>query len=132
VRALCLNDNASATTAWANDAGFASTFIGQAEAWLDERSVLVAFSVHGGARDRSVSSNVADACQLARQRGAAVIGVTGFDGGRLGYDATVHINVPFGDEPVATPLIESIHVLIHHALCVGLRERITRTPAAPA
>ncbi|MCI0690345.1 MAG: hypothetical protein L0Y54_24365, partial [Sporichthyaceae bacterium] len=74
--------------------------------------------------DGSVSSNVAEICQLARNSGAAVVGVTGFDGGRVAELATVHINVPVSDEPTATPLIESVHVLVHHALCLGVRDRI--------
>jgi D-sedoheptulose 7-phosphate isomerase len=126
VRAVCLSDNGSAVTAWANDAGFTSIYAEQATAWLQPDSALVAFSVHGGARDQSVSANVGQACRIAREAGAAVIGITGFDGGIVGDLATVHINVPAYEEPIATPLIESVHVLIHHALCLALRERILR------
>ena len=125
VKSLCLNDNVSALTAWTNDNGFASVFAEQAAPWFDRHATLVAFSVHGGSPDRSVSSNVADVCALARDKGAAVIGVTGFDGGLLASTATVHLNVPVRIEPVATPLIESLHLLIQHALCLALRERIT-------
>jgi D-sedoheptulose 7-phosphate isomerase len=127
VRSLCLNDNVSALTAWTNDVGFAAAFAEQAGSWLDKDATLVAFSVHGGSPDKSVSSNVADVCSLAREKGAAVIGVTGFDGGLLAGTATVHLNVPAHDEPVATPLIESIHLLIQHALCLALRERIVHS-----
>ncbi len=127
VRAVCLSDNETAVTAWANDNGFTATYAEQAAAWLEPTSTMVAFSVHGGARDQSVSANVGRACLLARDAGAAVIGITGFDGGIVGELATVHINVAVDDEPVATPLIESVHVLIHHALCLELRERILRT-----
>jgi D-sedoheptulose 7-phosphate isomerase len=125
VRSLCLNDNVSSLTAWTNDAGVDSVYAEQARPWLETSSSLVVFSVHGGARDGSVSSNVAQVCRVARDQGASVIGVTGFDGGVVADLATVNVVVPVSDEPVATPLIESLHVLIHHALCVGLRERIS-------
>lgn len=124
IRSVCLNDNVSSLTAWTNDAGFPVAYAEQARPWLTPEAAIVAFSVHGGARDGSVSSNVAEVCRLARDGGAAVVGVTGFDGGRVADLATVHVNVPMFDEPAATPLIESIHVLIHHALCLGVRERM--------
>jgi D-sedoheptulose 7-phosphate isomerase len=127
VRAICLNDNLPASSAWTNDAGFPLVFAEQASPWLDARSVVVAFSVHGGSHSDDpvqVSSNLRELCLLGRARGASLIGITGFDGGVLGGEADVSINVPFDQEPAATLLIESVHVLIHHLLCDALRARI--------
>lgn len=77
-----------------------------------------------------MSSNLVDACRLARSAGASVVAVTGFDGG-MGEAANVHINVPFDQEPAATPVVESIHVLVHHALCMALRERMADVQVTP-
>ena len=129
-RVVCLDDNAASVTAWTNDAGFASAYSEQALAWLDPSAAVVAFSVHGGALDGSVSSNLSRVCGAALERGAAVVAITGFDGGFLGERATVHVNVPFDREPLATPVIESLHVLVHHALCLSVRRRISERVAA--
>ncbi|OZD03373.1 hypothetical protein CH275_16475 [Rhodococcus sp. 06-235-1A] len=123
-KTICFNDNVSALTAWTNDADFASVYAEQAEPWISSDSSVVLFSVHGGSRDASVSANLPRIAEMARDRGAALIAVTGFDGGRLADLADVHINVPEYDEPLATPLIESLHVLVHHAVCVAVRELI--------
>lgn len=127
VRSICLNDNVSAATAWNNDVGFHAVFAEQAVPWLGPDAVVIGFSVHGGSRPGSgsaVSSNLAELCCTAKARGASVIGITGFDGGAIGDAADVHLNVAADQEPLATPLIESVHVLIHHALCASLRARI--------
>ncbi|MEO3977512.1 SIS domain-containing protein [Streptomyces sp. CAU 1734] len=129
IRTLCLNDNASAFSAWTNDEGFATVYEEQARPWLDSASVLVLFSVHGGARGGEVSANLPAVARLAKERGAAVIAVTGFDGGAAGDLADAHINIPHHTEPVATPLVESLHVLVHHALCVGVRSLILEKAA---
>jgi D-sedoheptulose 7-phosphate isomerase len=132
MRTLCLNDNASAVSAWTNDEGFPVVYQEQAEPWLEPTAALVAFSVHGGSRGGEVSANLPAVARLAKERGAAVIAVTGFDGGALGDLADVHINIPHATEPVATPLIESLHVLVHHALCVGARALILEKAGAAA
>ena len=129
-KTVCLDDNASGVTAWSNDAGFASVYAEQAAAWLDPTATVVAFSVHGGALDGSVSSNLSRVCEAAIRCGSSVIAVTGFDGGFLGRNSTVHVNVPTPQEPLATPLVESLHVLVQHALCLSVRCRILEREAA--
>ncbi|MCP3801918.1 SIS domain-containing protein [Allokutzneria sp. A3M-2-11 16] len=129
IRTLCLNDNASAFSAWTNDEGFHTVYEEQARPWLDENATLIAFSVHGGSRDQAVSANLPAVARLAQEHGASVIAVTGFDGGATGDIADVHINIPHASEPVATPLVESLHVLVHHALCVGVRSLIEEKSA---
>jgi D-sedoheptulose 7-phosphate isomerase len=62
-----------------------------------------------------------------------VIAFTGFDGGRLGALADININVPAAEEPIATPLIESLHLVAHQAICLALRtgtDNPTPTPLA--
>ncbi|MCK5650994.1 MAG: SIS domain-containing protein [Gemmatimonadetes bacterium] len=127
LKTVSLADNIPLNSAWTNDSGFASVFAEQLEPWLTEKDVLVALSVHGGSEEGdagSWSQNLPRAVALARQRGAQVIGLSGFGGGALARSADVCIVVPIDTEPLGTPLVESWHVAVHHLLCVALRERI--------
>ncbi|MBI2914244.1 MAG: SIS domain-containing protein [Chloroflexi bacterium] len=132
LRALALVDNVPLVSAWANDSGFGSLFAEQLEPWLKPEDVLVAISVHGGSGQGDAgpwSQNLPRAVALARSRGARVIGLSGFGGGRLRDEADVCICVPIDREPLGTPLVESLHVAVHHLLCVALRERIAESGA---
>ena len=127
LKTVSLVDNIPLNSAWTNDSGFASVFAEQLEPWLTERDVLVALSVHGGSGEGDAgpwSQNLPRAVALARQRGARVIGLSGFGGGALARSADVCIVVPIDSEPFGTPLVESWHVVIHHLLCTALRRRI--------
>jgi len=126
-RALSLVDNVPLVSAWSNDNGFSSIFAEQLEPWLGADDVLVALSVHGGSGQGEAgpwSQNLARAVALARQRGAKVVGLAGFDGGYLADAADVCIIVPIDAEPLATPLAESFHVAVHHLICLALKQRI--------
>ena len=127
LKTMCLVDNVPLNSAWANDSGFASLFAEQLEPWLTERDVLVALSVHGGSGRGDAgpwSQNLPAAVALARQRGARVIGLSGFGGGGLARSADVCIVVPIDSEPFGTPVVESWHVALHHLFCTALRRRI--------
>ena len=127
LKTVSLVDNIPLNSAWTNDSGFASVFAEQLEPWLTERDVLVALSVHGGSGEGDAgpwSQNLPRAVALARQRGARVIGLSGFGGGALAHNADICIVVPIDSEPLGTPLVESWHVAIHHLLCTALRRRI--------
>lgn len=122
-RVICLDDNVSALTAWANDASWSEVYVAQTTSWLrnEQAGVLCLFSVHGGSSDGAVSDNLRRAATAAREVGARVVAFTGFDGGALAELADVHVNVPVSLEPLATPLVESLHVLAHHAICLSIR-----------
>ena len=127
LKTVCVVDNVPLNSAWANDSGFASLFAEQLEPWLTKRDVLVALSVHGGSGRGEAgpwSQNLSAAVALARQRGARVIGLSGFGGGDLAGSADVCIVVPIDSEPFGTPVVESWHVALHHLFCTALRQRI--------
>ena len=127
LKAVALVDNIPLVSAWTNDSGFASAFAEQLEPWLTAEDVLVALSVHGGSGEGDAgpwSQNLSRALALARSRRARIIGFSGFGGGLLRELADVCVIVPIDWEPLGTPLVESLHVAIHHLLCVALRERI--------
>ncbi len=126
LRSVALLDNIACHTAWTNDDDPGLALAHLAEPWLpshpDAQDAVVLFSVHGGARDGSVSRGLVELAAYAHKQGAMVIAVTGFDGGATSDLADVHINVPLRREPLATPGIESVHLLVAHALCLALTD----------
>ena len=125
LRALSLNDNIPLVSALTNDNGFENVFSEQLNVWLEKGDVLIAISVHGGSgKDKAGawSQNLIKAIATAKSRGATTIGITGFDGGLMKDLVDVSINVPSND----TFQVEALHVVVHHALCGALKERIER------
>lgn len=127
VKAMSLVDNIPLNSAWTNDSGWGSVFKGQLENWLKEGDVLVGFSVHGGSGSGEAgpwSQNLVQAMAFAKEKGAKVIGFSGFDGGKMKEMADVCITVPINSEPFGTPLVESLHPVLHHLICLALRKEI--------
>ncbi len=127
LRATALVDNVPLVSAWTNDSGFGSIFAQQLEPWLEEGDVVIELSVHGGSGDGDAgpwSQNLVQVARLAKERGAMVIGFSGFGGGALKEMADVCLVIPVDEEPLGTPLVESYHVALHHLICVALRLRI--------
>ena len=127
LKAAAVVDNVPLVSAWTNDSGFGSIFAGQLDPWLQAGDVVIGLSVHGGSGDGEAgpwSQNLVQAARLAKQRGARVIGFSGFGGGALKEMADVCLVVPVDEEPLGTPLVESYHVVLHHLICVALRLRI--------
>lgn len=126
-KVISLNDNVPLTSAWTNDSGFGSIFAEQMEPWLREGDVLVGFSVHGGSGSGEAgpwSQNLVRAMALAKERKAKIVGFSGFDGGVMKEITDVCLVVPIDSEPLGTPLVESYHVVLHHLICLALKERI--------
>ena len=131
LKALCVGDNPSLVSAWTNDDGFGTVFAEQLEPWLTERDVVIGLSVHGGSGEGNAgawSQNLPRAMALAKERGAGTIGIAGFGGGEICRQADVPIVIPIDNEPWGTPLIESFHLVVHHLLCLALKQRIAATP----
>lgn len=126
-KVIGLTDNIPLVSAWSNDGGFGQIFVEQLRPWLAEGDVLIAISVHGGSGSGQAgpwSQNLVQAMALAQERGAKIIGLSGFSGGSIKEMADVCIVVPIDKEPLGTPLVESWHVVVHHLMCFALREKI--------
>lgn len=95
-------------TAWANDIGYDMVFAGPLKNYVQEQDVLIAISSSGN------SSNIIKAVEVAKEKGIPVIGMSGFDGGRLNQLADAKILVP--TEKGRYDLVESIHETICHLI----------------
>ncbi len=127
LKALCLGDNPSLVSAWTNDDGFGTVFAEQLESWISPGDVVIGLSVHGGSGAGNAgawSQNLPRAMDLANARGAKTIGIAGFGGGEICRQADVPIVIPIDSEPWGTPLVESFHVVVHHLICLALKQRI--------
>src|SRR3989344_767273 len=69
--------SAEELTAWANDVGYDMIFAGPLENTLDDSDVVIAISSSGN------SPNIIKAVEIAKKRKVPVIGLSGFDGGKL-------------------------------------------------
>jgi D-sedoheptulose 7-phosphate isomerase len=110
-RTGCLVDNLGLVTAWANDNGYDQVFLEQARTLLRPGDVLVAISGSGN------SPNVLLAVDYAREVGCPVIGLIGFDGGRLRERVDVALVVPGRNIEQA----EDGHLILNHALCTAIK-----------
>jgi len=105
--AVALTTDTSVLTAIANDYGYEYVFTRQVEALGKPGDVAFGISTSGK------SSNVESALRTAKARGLLTIALTGRDGGRMGADADIHLNVP--DQ--STARIQEVHRTIMHAIC---------------
>lgn len=126
-KVICLTDNMVLTSAWTNDFGFDSIFAEQMEPWIKKNDVLVAISVHGGSGVAKVgkwSQNLPKAFELAKERGAKIIGLAGDTGGAMKHTADVCLVVPTVNQETITPHVESFHILVHHLIIHRLKQLI--------
>lgn len=127
LKAMALVDNIPLISAWTNDFGWSTIFKEQLEPWIKKDDVLVGFSVHGGSWEEEKdiwSQNLVQAMNLAKERGAKIIGFSGFSGGAMAKMADVNMLVPINSEPLGTPLVEAFHVVLNHLVVVSLKNKI--------
>ncbi len=105
--AIALTTNSSLLTAQANDLGFETVFARQIESLGRSGDTLIAISTSGN------SPNIISAAQTAKRMGIKVVGLTGFDGGRLAPLCDIAIVVPSSE----VPRIQEMHIAIGHLLC---------------
>jgi D-sedoheptulose 7-phosphate isomerase len=117
IESYCVSDNVSELTARINDDGWDSSYANWLrQSHLGPDDVLFVFSVGGGDAARNVSPNLVRAMQLAREVGAAIVGVAGRDGGTLRELATACVVIPTVDASLVTPQTEGLQALIWHLI----------------
>lgn len=110
-------DNVSELTARTNDDGWSSVFAEWLKgSRLSNRDALFVLSVGGGNLEKNISPNLVAALQLAKERGAAILGIVGRDGGYTARVADVTICIPTVNPASVTPHSEAFQAVIWHLL----------------
>lgn len=110
-------DNVSELTARTNDEGWDTVFA----AWLKgsrlrKDDAVFVLSVGGGSLERNISPNLVRALQLAKEVGAAIVGVVGRDGGFTATVADACVVVPTVNPETVTPHSEAFQAVVWHLL----------------
>jgi D-sedoheptulose 7-phosphate isomerase len=108
-------DNVSELTARTNDEGWTSVF----SEWLkgsrlSKKDAVLILSVGGGSLEKNVSPNLVAALQLAKERGSAILGIVGRDGGYTAQVADVAIVIPTVNPTNVTPHSEAFQAVVWH------------------
>lgn len=107
-QAVRLPSTESEITAWANDVGYDMVFAGPLQNYIQDSDVVIAISSSGN------SINIIKAVELAKKHNVPVIGLSGFDGGKLNElaDAKILVKTEKGEYEV----VESAHGTIMHLI----------------
>lgn len=104
----------STLTCWSNDYEYETAFWRQVETFVRPGDVFVGISTSGN------SANVTMAATAANGLGAWTLGLTGWDGGKLGQVCTELIAVPSRE----TARIQESHITIIHLFCEMLDDQL--------
>jgi D-sedoheptulose 7-phosphate isomerase len=121
--AVALTADSSVVTAIGNDYGYRHVFTRQIEALGGAGDIALGISTSGG------SENVEAALAVGKARGMVTIALTGRDGGRMGREADIHVNVA----ETSTARVQEVHRTILHGMCSLIERQIRanseRSPA---
>lgn len=110
-------DNVAELTARTNDDGWESVFAEWLKgSRLNEKDAILVLSVGGGSAEKNISANLVAALRLAKERGSAVLGIVGRDGGYTAQVADVCIVIPTGNPSNTTPHTEAFQAVVWHLL----------------
>ncbi len=115
-QAIALPSTDAELTAWANDIGYDMVFAGPLKNYIQETDTLIAISSSGN------SENIIKAVEVAKEFMIPVIGLSGFDGGKLNEMADVKILVT--SEKGKYDIVESIHETVCHLITRYFQELI--------
>lgn len=102
----CLNDNVATLLAIANDIGYEEVFRFQLLNKITEKDILIGISGSGN------SKNIINAVEYAKQQGAKVIGITGYEGGKLIELADYQMHANIKDMQIT----EDLHMTFDHMI----------------
>ncbi len=121
-------DNVSELTARTNDEGWPSVFVEWLKvSKLNEKDGLLVFSVGGGNVEKNVSPNLVSALQLAKERGASIVGIVGRDGGYTAQVADVAIIIATVNPANTTPHAEAFQAVVWHLFVSHPKLKIAET-----
>ena len=121
-------DNVSELTARTNDEGWNTIFAEWLKgSRLNEKDALLIFSVGGGDLAKNISANLVAALELAKERGASVLGIVGRDGGYTAQVADVTILIPTVNPDNTTPHTEAFQAIVWHLLVSHPKLKVAQT-----
>ncbi|MBV8254346.1 MAG: SIS domain-containing protein [Chitinophaga sp.] len=103
---ICLNDNIPTMLAYSNDVGYDVVFAEQLKNFVNEGDVVIGISGSGN------SKNIIHAMEVAKERKAVTVGITGFAGGKLREMADYSLNANVHD----MQLSEDVHMIWVHIM----------------
>ena len=103
---ICLSDNVPTMMAIANDISYDEIFRYQLKGRLKQTDLVIGISGSGN------SKNVINAVEYAKEIGTPVIGITGYDGGRLKALADFHMDANIDDMQIS----EDLHMIFDHMM----------------
>lgn len=117
IEAYAPTDNVAEFSASCNDEGLGSYF----PRWLmtsnlTSNDAIFILSVGGGSKDQNVSMELVNAIEVAKSKGAKILGIVGRDGGETLRNSENVILVPTITPNLETPLVESFQVVIWHGI----------------
>ncbi|MFK8110701.1 MAG: SIS domain-containing protein [Rubripirellula sp.] len=112
-RGVSLADNMGIFSAYSNDVCYEDVFLEQLRPVVQAKDVVIAVSGSGN------SENVVRAIKHAKDQGADVICLTGFDGGKIHAMADCNVHIAIDDMQIA----EDMHLVFIH---VALKELMRR------
>lgn len=121
-------DNVSELTARTNDEGWSTVFAEWLKgSRLNGEDALLILSVGGGSLEKNVSPNLVAALQLAKERGASVLGIVGRDGGYTAKVADVAIIIPTVNPNNTTPHSEAFQAVVWHLFVSHPKLKVAQT-----
>jgi D-sedoheptulose 7-phosphate isomerase len=121
-------DNVSELTARTNDEGWSTVFAEWLKgSRLNGKDALLILSVGGGNVEKNVSPNLVAALQLAKERGASVLGIVGRDGGYTAKVADVAIIIPTVNPNNTTPHSEAFQAVVWHLFVSHPKLKVAQT-----
>lgn len=110
-RVISLANSVASITALGNDYTFSDIFSEQLKNLMNDGDILIAVSASGN------SPNILQACEYVKSRNGIVVGLTGFDGGRLDQmaDYPVHCDCDSIEQ------VEDMHLMILHILVCAFK-----------
>ncbi|WP_434637263.1 SIS domain-containing protein [Sulfurimonas sp. NW7] len=103
-----LSDNTPVCSALANDIGYKNIFYMQLKDRINENDTLIAISCSGN------SKNIVKAVKYAKKQNAAIVGLTGFDGGILKKLSDISFHIATAKNEYG--LVEDAHMILDHII----------------
>jgi D-sedoheptulose 7-phosphate isomerase len=112
LKAISLTDHVPLLTAWSNDTAYEQVFSEQLANLIEPGDVAIGISTSGN------SPNVINALSLAKQAGAATIGLLGAQGGKIKDIVDAYVLAPGGNIEQE----EDAHMIMAHVITRHMRQ----------